>query len=456
MNLLLHIAKKDLRQSWALLAATLALFLLTTWTLSAPRQPRSEWVDLETVVLVTWMIATGMLWQREPLPGQRAYWFARPLRWQDLLQAKSIVVAVAIFLPILATHAIVVAANGLPVAPNLPALAWNAAMIVALYILPVAVLAAITRNLQQLILWVLAIFAAGILAMQAYPIAPQTFAIANTVTNALNIVALLAILIWQYRTRSTRAGRMVVIALTLVLRALPNWLPEPAWFALQRVFSPAHPIQFELRPESINFRNDFRAGFRPLIQIPISFAGLALGQTVEFTGFHHTLVTAGGEQTTDAEVRRPPGATDLSVLLPREFGRRHQQQPYDLSFTAELTVYEAPRTFSVAVGESIDIPGFGRCQSWSDGYLRVQCQTVLGTTDRVDGRWAAKDPATNSLAVLSIAEDGAPLAGKLTPVTILRGGFQAQSVYSNGRIYINLRKPIAHVQRRIELTGIRE
>lgn len=456
MSLILHIARKDLRQSWGILAATLALFLLTTWTMASPRQQRSMFVDVETVVLVAWMIATGVLWQREPLPGQRAYWFARPIPWQNLLQAKSLVVTVAIFLPILATHAVILAANGLPVAPNLPALVWNAAMIIALYILPVAVLAAISRNLQQLILWVLGIFAAGVLQMQVYQTPPETYGVASTVTNALNIVALLAILIWQYRTRSTRAGRIAVIALTLFLRTLPIWVPDSAWFTVQRAFSPAHPIQFELRPESINFRNDFRAGFRPLIQIPISFAGLAPGQTVEFTGFHHTLVTAGGEQTTDAEVRRPPGATDLSVLLPREFGRRHQQQPYDLSFAAELTVYEAPRTFSVAVGESIDIPGFGRCQSWSDGYLRVQCQTVLGTTDRVDGRWAAKDPATNSLAVLSIAEDGTSLAGKLTPVTILRGGFQAQSVYSNGRIYINLRKPLAHVQRRIALTGIRE
>lgn len=456
MNLVLHIARKDLRQSWGLLAATLALFLLTTWTMANPRQQRSLFVDFETVVLVAWMIATGVLWQREPLPGQRAYWLVRPVPWQDLLQAKSVVVTVAIFLPILATHAVVVAANGLPVAANLPALAWNAAMIIALYILPVAVLAAVSRKLQQLILWVLSIFATGILAMQAYPMSPTTYATASTVTNAVNVIALLVILIWQYRTRATRAGRIVVIALTLFLRTLPIWVPDSAWFALQRAVSPPHPVQFELPLNYVNFRNDFRAGSRPQIRIPVTLAGLAPGQTAEFTGFHSALVSAGGERTTDVEVHSRPGDIEISILLPREFGRRHQQQTYDLAFAAELTVYDAPRTFSAAVGESIDIPDFGRCQSWSDGYLRVQCQTVLGTAYRVEGRWSAKAPATNSLGVLSIAENDAPLAARLSPIAALRGGFQAQSVYSHGRIYINLRKPIAHVQRRIELTGIRE
>jgi hypothetical protein len=35
------------------------------------------------------------------------------------------------------------------------------------------------------------------------------------------------------------------------------------------------------------------------------------------------------------------------------------------------------------------------------------------------------------------------------------GGTATQSVYSKGRVFYNLRKPIAHVQRRIDLTGIR-
>ena len=46
MNLILHIAKKDFRQSWGILAATLALFLLTTWTLATPRQQRNMFVDV--------------------------------------------------------------------------------------------------------------------------------------------------------------------------------------------------------------------------------------------------------------------------------------------------------------------------------------------------------------------------------------------------------------------------
>ena len=426
MSLILHIARKDLRQSWALLAATLALFLLTTWTLATPRQQRNMFVDVETVVPVAWMIATGVLWQREPLPGQRAYWFARPIPWQDLLQAKSLVVTVAIFLPILATHAVILAANGLPVAPNLPALIGNAAMIIALYILPVAVLAAITRNLQQLILWVLAIFAGGLLAMQAHQVSMETHAVANTVTNGLNIVALVAILIWQYRTRATRAGRIAVIALTLFLRTLPIWVPDSAWFALQRAFSPAHAVQLAVEP-----------GSGPGQTLSLRFAGLGPGETAVITAVH------------GATAFLPP--RPITDTGPREVTFRH---PLQSSATAEITIYGAPLTFPAAIGQSIEIRGYGRCQSWSDGYLRILCDGVTGFAGRLDAQWSTGTPEPDVPPVLSYTPHRSTLDPTLTPITQAAGGTTTLSVYSKGRVFYSLRKPIAHVQRRIELTGI--
>ena len=451
MNLILHIAKKDFRQSWGILVATLALFALTTWIMATPRQQRNMFVDVETVVLVAWMIATGMLWQREPLPGQRAYWFARPIPWQDLLQAKWLVVTVAIFLPILATHAVIVAANGLPVAPNLAALTWNAATIVALYILPVAVLAAITRNLQQLILWVLAIFAGGLLAMQAHQVSMETHAVANTVTNALNIVALVAILIWQYRTRSTRAGRIVVVALTAFLRTLPFWVPDPVWYALQRAISPQHPVRLTIDTNQVRGRT-----------IPIAIEGLPPGQTAAITSFHNVEVTAVGDRTAEANLTTPPRAIndpwprEVTLRLPPDFARLHQSQPLDVSFLAEITIYDAPRAHSAAVGQTIEMPEYGRCRTWSDGYLRIECQSVLSSAYRIDGQWAAKDEPPKSPLVLRSPEDPSPLTARLFPITHWFGGSGGTSVYSGGRVFFSLRKPIAHVQRRIDLTSIRE
>lgn len=427
MSLILHIARKDLRQSWPILAATLALFLLTTWTLATPRQQRNMFVDVETVVPVAWMIATGVLWQREPLPGQRAYWFARPVPWQDLLQAKWLVVTVAIFLPILATHAVILAANGLPVAPNLAALTGNAAMIIALYILPVAVLAAITRNLQQLILWVLGIFAAGILQMQVYQTPTETYEVASTVTNALNIIALVAILIWQYRTRATRAGRIAVIALTLFLRTLPIWVPDAAWFALQRAFSPAHAVQLAVEPGSV-----------PGQTLSLRFAGLGPGETAVITAVH------------GATAFFPP--RPITDTGPREVTFRH---PLHSSVTAEITVYGAPLTAPAAIGQSIDLPGYGRCQSWSDGYLRILCDGVSTFAGRLDAQWSAGIPTPDSPSVLSYKPRRSALDPVLTPVVPVAGGSTSSSVYSKGRVFYHLRKPIAHVQRRIDLTGIR-
>lgn len=427
MNLVLHVVRKDLRQSWALLAATFALWILTTWTMATPRQQRSLFVDVDTAVLVAWMIATGILWQREPLPGQRAYWFARPVPWQDLLQAKWLVVTVAIFLPILATHAVILAAKGLPVASNLPALIGNAMMIVALYILPVAVLAAISRNLQQLILWVLGIFATGILAAQTHYWSLETYAVASTVTNAINIVALLAILIWQYRTRATRAGRIAVIVLTLFLRTLPGWVPDSAWFSLQRAFSPAHAVQLAVEPGSM-----------PGQTLSIRFAGLGPGETAVITSIH------------GATAFLPP--RPITDTGPREVTFRH---PLHSSATAELTVYGPPLTIPSAIGDSIEIPGFGQCRSWSDGYLRILCDGAATFAGRLDAQWSAGAPTPESPSVLSYTPHRSALDPVLTPVALAAGGSASSSVYSKGRVFYSLRKPIARVQRRIELTGIR-
>jgi hypothetical protein len=428
MNLILHIARKDFRQSWPILAATVALFVLTTRTLSASPQPRNSSADLETVVLAAWMISTGVLWLREPLPGQRAYWLARPIRWPDLLQAKTLVVIVAIFLPILATHAVILASNGLPVAPNLPSLTWNAAVIVALHILPVAALATISRNLQQLILWVLALFGAGILASLAHQVSPETDSLASTVTNALSIVAFGAILVWQYRTRSTRAGRIAVVALTIFVRTLPIWVPDSAWFAFQRAFSPAHPVQLAVGPGSEQGRT-----------VSIRFDGLGPGETAVITAVHG-----------DAIFTIPP--RPITDTGPREVTVRHSLHS---SVTAELTVYGPPLTIPSAIGESIEIPGFGRCRSSSDGYLRILCNGATTFTGRLDAQWSAGTLAADSPSVLTYTQNRTVLVPILTPVLQAGGGSTTQSVYSNGRVFFSLRKPIAHVQRRIELNEIR-
>jgi hypothetical protein len=428
MNLILHIARKDFRQSGVLLAATAVLLVFTGWTLSAPRQPRSEWVDVQTVVVAAWMISTGIVWQREPLPGQRAYWFARPIHWQDLLQAKSLVVIVAIFLPIVATHAVILAVSGLPVVPNLPSITWNAAIIVAFDILPVAALAAITRNLQQLILWVLALFAGGILAiLAAHPTSPETHAITTTVTNALSIAAFGAILIWQYRTRATHAGRIAVIVLTLFLRTLPIWVPEPAWFALQRAFSPAHPVQLAVEP-----------GSRPGQTLSIRFEGLGPGETAVVTAIH------------GATASLPP--RPITATGPREVSFRHPLHP---PVTAEITVYSPPLTLTATIGESIEIPGFGRCRSWSDGYLRILCDGVATFAGRLDAQWSAGAPTPDSPSVLAHTFDRSALDPRFSPIIQAAGGTATPSVYSNGRVFYSLRKPVARVQRRIELIGIR-
>lgn len=262
--------------------------------------------------------------------------------------------------------------------------------------------------------------------MQVYQTPLETYEVANTVANALNIVALVAILIWQYRTRSTRAGRIAVIALTLFIRTLPVWVPDSAWFSLRRTFSPAHAVQLAVEPGSVSGQT-----------LSIRFAGLGPGETAVITAVH------------GATAFLPP--RPITDTGPREVTFRH---PLHSSVTAEITVYGSPLTLPAAIGQSIEIPGFGRCRSWSDGYLQILCDGVTTFAGRLDAQWSAGDPTPDSPSVLSHTPHRSALTPMLTPVMQAAGGTATQSVYSKGRVFYNLRKPIAHVQRRIELTGI--
>jgi hypothetical protein len=126
-------------------------------------------------------------------------------------------------------------------------------------------------------------------------------------------------------------------------------------------------------------------GSRPGQTLSLRFAGLGPGETAVITAVH------------GATAFLPP--RPITDTGPREVTfRRH---PLHSSVTAEITVYSPPLTLPAPIDESIEIPGFGRCRSWSDGYLRILCDGVTTFAGRLDAQWSTGTPTPDSPSVLS-------------------------------------------------------
>src|SRR5271165_6733003 len=162
MTQILAIFVKDARHLWPHITGFLVLMLLAalldpTYTVQDP----SVYMLLSTLLPLASCALIVTVIHEEKLPGDRQYWLTRPISWKHLLAAKTLFVIAFINLPLLLSHVAVWLALGVPPVEHLPALLWKQVFFTVFYVLPVAVLAAITRNIGQVILAALLLFVAG-------------------------------------------------------------------------------------------------------------------------------------------------------------------------------------------------------------------------------------------------------------------------------------------------------
>ena len=160
--------------------------------------------------------------------------------------------------------------------------------------------------------------------------------------------------------------------------------------------------------------------------------------------------STSGQVLVSAEVLKVPvvenGGT-LSLESRSGFLENQGDTPINIELIAELAIYAPPEKHSMPVNGSTFIPDVGRCRSDASDMLIVDCQALLRTKSRIHGFWG-------NAMILSQAEDRSLLPA-LHPISLLGGGFSASSNYDNKPLTFEVRKVIAHVQRKIELRGIR-
>src|SRR5260370_13030118 len=225
MKQTLHIFRKDVRRlRWEILGA-LALMAVYAWTQLHPWVFLEEGfqqlklsplvINLSPLVVLGWWYLIARLVQQEPLAGDRQFWVTRPYSWKSLLAAKALFIATFISLPALLAQCAILRAAGFSPAAHAAELLVRQGLLVAIFLLPAAALAAITRGfvhfalagLMFVLYWLIVFYLR--ISTPGWLILYRGFAL-------LLVSAALAVLFLQYRPRRTTAS-IGVLACTGIL-----------------------------------------------------------------------------------------------------------------------------------------------------------------------------------------------------------------------------------------------
>ncbi len=235
----LHIFRKDIRY----LRYEIALVLFLTAAFAILHVPglhlaNNSWLA-ELALGATAAFLAGRLILAEPIPGDRQFWITRPYRWQSLLSAKLLFLAMFVNLPLFLAQLFIVAVDGFPLAASLPGLLWEQVLLFTFLSLPFAALAALNSGLAAFVfseLIVLAVIAGLWQARVAFLLGGVAW-VRDTVAALALASVTIPVLLVQYCGRRTMFSRCFAIGGTLLGAVLFAALPWPFALGVQSHFS---------------------------------------------------------------------------------------------------------------------------------------------------------------------------------------------------------------------------
>ena len=221
MRSILAIFRKDLRCLWPVVALYWALLVVAAIADPFGGHGMGGGSQFSVFALLVCICLTVEAIHQEPLPGDRQYWRTRPLTGRQLLAAKALFVVSCVVIPALIYQIAVLIRLGIAPGDYPLVLAERQLHLAASVLLPVAAVAAVTRNLRQFVGgWLLVL--AALIGVALLPpshravtwIAPAWLA-ANYLDPILVVVGMCLVFL-QYRPRATTAGRLM-LATSMVL-----------------------------------------------------------------------------------------------------------------------------------------------------------------------------------------------------------------------------------------------
>jgi hypothetical protein len=162
-----HIFAKDARHFWPEIAATVTIAVLFAWIGQYAWTSPSGYEGNSTEALrsvaglvtgllpVSWWVLITRVVQGEKLVGDRQWWITKPYEWPQLLGAKLLFIAAFILLPFLMAQCVLLEEAGFRWFDYLPGLGFDLALVIALMIVPVVALAAVTSGFGRVMLTML-------------------------------------------------------------------------------------------------------------------------------------------------------------------------------------------------------------------------------------------------------------------------------------------------------------
>jgi hypothetical protein len=253
----LWILRKDIRHLWPRAAVFVALAVAyANGDAATPRQSRLEGPGMLGFAL--WLAAAFVVVSvihDDRLVGDRQFWLTRPYSWKSLALAKLLFVLVFVSLPVLLAQIAELVANGLSPAEYAPQLLWRQCTLAAWTIFPCAALAAVTRNLVQVIVTGLALEAAFLLVLfESFNLGASGAPAPVDEAGHAAIAMLLAGLAcgWQFSRRGVFTARCLFVCglgASVTLFPIVPWSAAFVWLSWR---SPAvDPAVVRLAPDSL-------------------------------------------------------------------------------------------------------------------------------------------------------------------------------------------------------------
>lgn len=381
--------------------------------------------------------AIAMFFLTGPRPGPR------PMRNRDLLLAKALTLGLTAVLPFALTHWATVALRGFPLQAHALELTWNAALMVASCAVPVAALVSVSRNLQSVVLMLLAglvvTFGPYLRYAPDHPWGQEATALWIVLAGAAGVLC------WQYQSQRTTAGRIAIAAICLFAGSTAYW-PRTVWHTLRRAASSVPPSggesvlalgsgrPFWIPPYLTNDRD-----WRGRLGLNLQITGMAPGWEGRIGEFQIERLWSQDRPASEWEITNDGRVKSRFLDI-------NQEKLINLDIAAEVELFGPRKLYTLPLNQSAHLPGAGWCRNSVGTMLRVECQCVLAPAGTLHANWGSA----------KLFEADRPTAPRwalpvVHPVQRFTGGLGGGGSYEARTIRIEARHPVAYVRRSLAI-----
>ncbi len=368
-----HIFRKDMRHLRFEIAGILLLLIILvltgvqTWEgLQARGGPESDSEGPLAVLLpVAWSLLIARAIQTEALPGDRHFWLTRPYSRTGLLLSKAMLIVAFINLPLFVAQAAIISLDGLPLLSNFGGLLWNQVLVSVLLLLPVAAMAALTRNLAQFLPVVVLMG-----ALLAGPVAGHnSMGDLEWIRSSLGLLmaAAIGVIVLQRQYRLRRSANTSFLALGATFAGMIVYLafPHSLAFAIQSRVIGSRDGQFAMHLDQTGKRTkDLKAAnrYQQIVALPIAVSG-ADPRDLRVDSSEITFKTLSGiTRESRARVNLVDQHLLHTVSLDRHFFDAAKDSPVNVRAEMYLTQFGKARSVDVPLdGTPVYLSGPGQC-----------------------------------------------------------------------------------------------